>query len=63
MECSIQKNTKICTCTYPGCSRKGRCCECVEFHRRSGELPGCFFSKKDEATYDRSISFFVSQSR
>jgi len=33
-----------CTCTYP-CSRHGKCCECVAYHRRSGEVPGCFFQK------------------
>jgi hypothetical protein len=43
-----------CTCTYP-CSRHGKCCECVAYHRRSGEVPGCFFSKAGEKTYDRSI--------
>jgi hypothetical protein len=63
MECTVLKNTKSCSCTYPGCSRKGRCCECVAYHRRSDELPGCYFSPKDEATFDRSIAFFVGQNR
>jgi len=45
----------VCTCTYIGCSRRGKCCECVAYHRRSGEVPGCFFSKTGEKTYDRSI--------
>jgi hypothetical protein len=31
----------------------------VEYHRRAGELPGCFFPKEAELTYDRSISSFV----
>lgn len=47
-------NTIECTCTYP-CSRQGKCCECVAYHRRMGEVPGCFFSKGAEKTYDRSI--------
>lgn len=44
-----------CTCTY-SCSRHGKCCECVAYHRKKSEVPGCFFSKAAEATYDRSIS-------
>jgi hypothetical protein len=48
-------NSKInCTCSY-SCSRKGKCCECVDYHRKSGEIPGCFFSKSGEKSYDRSI--------
>ena len=48
-------NTIKCTCTYTSCSRRGKCCECVSYHRRSGEVPGCFFSISAEKTYDRSI--------
>jgi len=48
-------NSIECTCTYPGCSRHGKCSECVEFHRANGEVPGCFFSKEGEATFDRSV--------
>ena len=40
-----------CTCTYTSCSRHGKCCECVAYHRRSGEVPGCFFSKSG-STYE-----------
>jgi hypothetical protein len=58
MECGAVANQKNCTCTYASCSRRGRCCECVMYHRRSGEVPGCFFTKKGEATYDRSIAAF-----
>ncbi len=53
-----EKNLEICTCTYEPCSRKGICCECVAFHRKMGEIPGCLFSKEGEATYDRSIKMF-----
>lgn len=48
-------NTIKCTCTYVSCSRRGKCCECVAYHRSHGEVPGCFFSKTEEKTYDRSI--------
>ena len=58
-ECNLQKNKAGCTCTYSSCSRKGACCECLSYHRRSGELPGCLFPKDVEKTYDRSIETFV----
>jgi hypothetical protein len=59
MECKRQKNQTSCTCTYEPCPRKGVCCECVAYHRRNGEVPGCFFSKTGEASYDRSIQAFI----
>jgi len=63
MECNLATNRKRCTCTYEPCSRKGKCCECVEFHKGMGELPGCLFTKEQEATYDRSIGHFVRTHR
>jgi len=60
MECNDKKNRANCTCTYEPCARKGRCCECVLYHRQNGELPGCFFPQEVERTYDRSISRFIS---
>ena len=59
MECNIKANMDKCTCTYEPCSRKGKCCECVAYHRCSGELPGCFFPTEVELTYDRSIERFI----
>ncbi|MBN1865689.1 hypothetical protein JW916_00200 [Candidatus Sumerlaeota bacterium] len=56
---NVDRNKKRCNCTYEPCSRKGICCECVEYHRSMGELPACFFSDDVERTYDRSISRFV----
>lgn len=58
MECKIQENKKNCSCTYD-CSRKGLCCECVTYHREKGQIPGCFFPKDGEATYDRSIANLI----
>ena len=55
-----EENLKHCNCTYPGCSKKGRCCECVHYHRAMGELPACFFPDDVERTYDRSIERFVA---
>ncbi len=49
------ENKIKCTCTYTSCTHHGKCCECVAYHRRLGEAPGCLFSKEAEKTYDRSI--------
>ena len=53
-----ERNLKYCNCTYPGCPRKGICCECLHYHRMRGELPACFFTPEQEKTWDRSIEFF-----
>lgn len=45
---------KECPCTYD-CEHHGKCCDCVAHHRDRGGVPGCFFSKEGEATYDRSV--------
>ena len=57
-ECNIEKNKSVCTCTY-ACGKKGMCCECLHYHRRAGQLPGCYFPPDVEKTYDRSIENFV----
>jgi hypothetical protein len=59
MECHQAKNRDQCTCTYRSCSRKGTCCECVSYHLKSHELPGCFFPPDAECTYDRSYAHFA----
>jgi hypothetical protein len=59
MECLKEQNLKDCTCTYPGCSRKGLCCECVKYHRAKNAIPGCFFPADGEKTFDRSFANFV----
>lgn len=58
MECQINQNLKDCPCTYEGCPRKGKCCECVRHHRLKDELPACYFSVEVERTFDRSIGKF-----
>jgi hypothetical protein len=50
-----EKNLEHCTCTY-SCGKRGLCCECVAYHRAAGQIPGCFFTKEGEASYDRSIA-------
>ncbi len=58
-ECFKEKNLSLCTCTYEPCSRKGLCCECILYHRKKGEIPGCFFPGDKEKTYNRSLQFFL----
>ncbi len=62
-ECKVEKNKADCNCSYEPCSRKGVCCECIAYHRRSGELPACYFPKDVERTYDRSIAKFIETYR
>jgi hypothetical protein len=57
-QCNIQNNLKNCNCTY-SCDKKGKCCECVSYHRDREELPACYFSDQKEKTYDRSISNYL----
>ena len=59
MECKQTKNLKQCTCSYQSCSHKGLCCECVSYHLRARELPGCFFPPDAERSYDRSFAHFA----
>ncbi|MEJ5307871.1 MAG: DUF6485 family protein [candidate division WOR-3 bacterium] len=56
-------NTNECLCTYPGCPRHGKCCECVAYHRQHNEFPGCFFSKEGEKSYDRSFENLIKDRR
>ncbi|MCL1865692.1 MAG: DUF6485 family protein [Spirochaetes bacterium] len=58
MSCEHNKTVK-CPCTY-SCSRHGKCCECVAYHKRSSEFPACFFSEKTERSYDRSFAALVN---
>ncbi len=51
----------LCNCTYPGCERKGICCECLHYHRKKNQLPACYFKPEVEKTYDRSIKRYLAQ--
>ena len=53
------QNLKKCTCTYSSCSRKGKCCECMQYHLSMNELPACCFPPAVEKTYDRSFAAFI----
>lgn len=58
MECKKEQNKVNCTCTF-SCGKKGVCCDCINYHRRLGELPGCYFPKDYEKTGDRSVEAFI----
>ena len=59
MECKKERNLDFCTCSYPGCSNKGICCQCIQQHLASKQLPGCCFPLEVEKTYDRSFAAFA----
>ena len=60
MKCdSFDKNMEFCNCSYEPCSRKGKCCECIQYHWTKKELPACFFPDDVERTYDRSLRRFI----
>ena len=43
MECKKEKNKEICSCTYTSCGKRGVCCDCIQYHLASKQLPGCCF--------------------
>ncbi len=58
-ECNVKNNMQNCNCTWEPCSRKGVCCECLQYHWSRDELPACFFPDDVEKTYDRSLRRFI----
>lgn len=52
-------NKHKCACSYPDCSRHGKCCECLAYHLKSNELPACCFPPEVERSYDRSFERFI----
>ncbi|NPA25646.1 MAG: cytosolic protein [Deltaproteobacteria bacterium] len=59
MECKQDLNLKSCNCSYEPCSRKGICCDCLRYHLKNRQLPGCCFPDEAERTYDRSFEHFA----
>jgi len=59
MDCKKEQNLANCTCSYTACDRRGVCCDCVQNHLKSRQIPGCFFSADAEKTYDRSFEHFA----
>jgi len=56
---NFDRNMDRCACSYPGCSRKGNCCECLQYHLSNDQLPACCFPPEVEKTYDRSFRRFA----
>jgi len=59
MDCKKEVNLGRCNCSYEPCSRKGICCECIQYHVRSRQLPACCFPDAAEKTFDRSFEHFA----
>jgi hypothetical protein len=59
MECKKETTLARCNCSWPSCSRKGVCCDCIAYHLRSRELPACAFPASAERTYDRTFEHFA----
>ena len=39
MECKKSANKAFCNCSYEPCSRKGVCCDCLQYHLKSRQCP------------------------
>jgi hypothetical protein len=59
MDCKKPQNAESCTCTYEPCPRRGICCECISYHLKARQLPGCCFPPSAERMYDRSFEHFA----
>jgi hypothetical protein len=60
MDCpNKEANMKFCNCSYNPCSRKGTCCECLQYHLKAKQLPACCFPDEAEKSYDRSFAAFA----
>lgn len=60
-ECNQKELKETCACTYD-CSRRGKCCECIQYHLQMNQLPGCVFAKiseEAEGTYNRDFEYFA----
>ena len=60
MECKKEQNLEFCGCTYTSCGHRGVCCDCIQYHLKSKQLPGCCFPPEAEKTYDRSFEAFAN---
>lgn len=60
VECpNLEQNMAQCNCSYEPCPRKGKCCECLQYHLSQRQLPACCFPDDVERTYDRSFRRFA----
>ena len=54
-----ERDLKNCNCSYPGCGKKGKCCDCLRYHLGMRQLPACAFPNDVERSYDRSFANFA----
>ena len=62
IDCNLEERKNNCACTYD-CHRRGKCCECLEYHLSMKQLPGCAFakiSKEAERSYNRDFDNFAN---
>jgi len=59
MECKQKEILERCNCSYPGCPKKGHCCDCLAYHLAKRQLPACCFPDEVERTWDRSFESFA----
>lgn len=57
---NLEKNKEICNCSYDPCPRKGKCCECLQYHLAQQQLPACCFPDEVERSWDRSFKRFCA---
>ncbi len=57
--CQKEQNKEKCNCSYPSCSRKGICCECLRYHLSNRQLPACCFTGDLAKTHERSFEKFA----
>lgn len=41
-------NSENCICPYTECERHGKCCDCINHHRKDGSLVNCLKSMLEE---------------
>ncbi len=63
IECKQEERKEKCACSYISCTRRGKCCECIEYHLQQNQLPGCVFykiSEEAERSYNRDFEYFAN---
>ena len=55
------QNKQKCSCSYTSCSKWGKCCECIVYHKDQNQLPACYFPKDLETLGTRDIDAFIDK--
>lgn len=59
MECKKDRNKEFCGCSHTECGRHGVCCDCLQYHLKNRQLPGCCFPPEVERTDARNFAAFA----